>query len=288
MSILINKNTKLIVQGATGRDGSFHALRMKRYGTKVVGGSSPGKGGSKLEDIPIFNTVQEAVEQTGANTSVIFVPAPFAKDAIMEAADGGIKLIIAITEGISTLDVVEAHAYSEKKGALLIGPNCPGIISPNECVVGIMPTQIFKKGRVGLISRSGTLTYELAYNLSAQGMGISTAVGIGGDPVVGLHYRQLLDMFEQDPETDAIVLVGEIGGDAEEQTAAYIKQHIKKPVAAFIAGQTAPPGKQMGHAGAIVSGSAGTAAEKIAALTAVGIPVAKEPAEISKLVAKLL
>ncbi len=283
MSILINKETRLIVQGITGRDGGFHASKMKAYGTSVVGGTSPGKAGEFVDNIPVFNTVKEAVADTGADTSVIFVPAPFAKDAMMEAADAGIKLIVCITEGIPTLDVVEAYDFIQRKGAKLIGPNCPGLISPGKSLVGIMPASIFKKGSTGVISRSGTLTYEVVYNLTAKNMGQSTAVGVGGDPVVGLYYQELLEMFENDPETDSIALIGEIGGDAEERAATYIKEHVTKPVAVFIAGQQAPPGKQMGHAGAIISSGSGTAAEKIAAFEAVGVPVAKEPAEIPAL-----
>jgi succinyl-CoA synthetase alpha subunit len=283
MSILINKQSRLIVQGITGRDGGFHASKMKAYGTNVVGGTSPGKGGELADGIPVFNTVREAVKETAADTSVIFVPAPFAKDAMMEAADAGIKLVVCITEGVPTLDVVEAYSYIRRKGANLIGPNCPGLISPGKSLVGIMPTMIFKEGSTGVISRSGTLTYEVVYNLTAKGMGQSTAVGVGGDPVVGLYYRELLEMFENDPETDSIALIGEIGGDAEERAAEYIRDHVTKPVAVFIAGQQAPPGKQMGHAGAIISSGSGTAAEKIAAFEAVGVPVAKEPSQIPDL-----
>ena len=283
MSILIDKKTRLVVQGITGRDGAFHSTKMKAYGTNVVGGTSPGKAGELVDGVPVFNTVKDAVYETGANTSVIFVPAPFAKDAMMEAADAGISLIICITEGVPTLDVVEAHNFIKKKGANLIGPNCPGLISPEKSMVGIMPTMIFKKGSTGVISRSGTLTYEVVYNLTANGMGQSTAVGVGGDPVVGLYYQELLSMFENDPETDSIALIGEIGGDAEEQTAEYIKNNITKPVVAFIAGQQAPPGKQMGHAGAIISSGAGTAAEKIAAFKTAGVPVANEPSMIPEL-----
>ena len=283
MSILINKNSRLIVQGITGRDGGFHASKMKAYGTNVVGGTSPGKGGEQADGVPVFNTVREAVKETAADTSVIFVPAPFAKDAMMEAADAGIKLVVCITEGVPTLDVVEAYSYIRRKGANLIGPNCPGLISPGKSMVGIMPTMIFKEGSTGVISRSGTLTYEVVYNLTAKGMGQSTAVGVGGDPVVGLYYRELLEMFENDPETDSIALIGEIGGDAEERAAEYIRDHVTKPVAVFIAGQQAPPGKQMGHAGAIISSGSGTAAEKIAAFEAVGVPVAKEPSQIPDL-----
>jgi succinyl-CoA synthetase alpha subunit len=283
MSILINKQSRLIVQGITGRDGGFHASKMKAYGTNVVGGTSPGKGGELADGIPVFNTVRDAVKETAADTSVIFVPAPFAKDAMMEAADAGIKLVVCITEGVPTLDVVEAYSYIRRKGARLIGPNCPGLISPGKSMVGIMPTMIFKEGSTGVISRSGTLTYEVVYNLTAKGMGQSTAVGVGGDPVVGLYYRELLEMFENDPETDSIALIGEIGGDAEERAAEYIRDHVTKPVAVFIAGQQAPPGKQMGHAGAIISSGSGTAAEKIAAFEAVGVPVAKEPSQIPDL-----
>ena len=283
MSILIDKSTKLIVQGITGRDGGFHTSKMKEYGTNIVGGTSPGKAGEFVDDVPVFNTVRDAVNKTGADTSVIFVPAPFAKDAMMEAADSGIKLIVCITEGVPTLDVVEAHSFIKSKGASLIGPNCPGLMSPGKSLVGIMPSMVFMEGRTGVISRSGTLTYEVVYNLTEKGIGQSTAIGVGGDPVVGLYYIELLKMFENDPETDSIVLIGEIGGDAEEQAAEYIKNHVTKPVVAFIAGQQAPPGKQMGHAGAIISSGSGTAAEKIAAFEAVGVPVAKEPKEIPQL-----
>ncbi|MDD2513136.1 MAG: succinate--CoA ligase subunit alpha [Proteiniphilum sp.] len=283
MSILIDKTSRLIVQGITGRDGRFHASRMKAYGTHVVGGTSPGKGGELADGIPVFNTVREAVWKTAADTSVIFVPAPLAKDAMMEAADAGIKLVVCITEGVPTLDVVEAYSYIRRKGAHLIGPNCPGLISPGRSLVGIMPTMIFREGSTGVISRSGTLTYEVVYNLTEKGLGQSTAVGVGGDPVVGLYYRELLEMFENDPGTDAIALIGEIGGDAEERAAEYIRDHVTKPVTAFIAGQQAPPGKQMGHAGAIISSGSGTAAEKIAAFEAVGVPVAREPGQIPEL-----
>lgn len=288
MSILIDKNTKLIVQGITGRDGAFHTSKMKKYGTNIVGGTSPGKAGKFVDDIAVFNTVKDAVTETGANTSVIFVPAPFAKDAMMEAADSGIKLIVCITEGVPTLDVVEALSLIKRRGANLIGPNCPGLMSPGKSLVGIMPSMIFKEGNTGVISRSGTLTYEVVYNLTENGIGQSTAIGVGGDPIVGLYYIELLKMFENDPETDSIVLIGEIGGDAEEQAAEYIKNHITKPVVAFIAGQQAPSGKQMGHAGAIISSGSGTAAEKITAFEKVGVPVAKEPKEIPQLLKNLL
>ena len=280
MSILIDKDTRLIVQGITGRDGGFHASKMKTYGTNVVGGTSPGEAGEFVEDIPVFNSVKEAVKETGANTSIIFVPAPFAKDAMMEAADAGIQLIVCITEGIPTLDVIQAYHFIKSKGANLIGPNCPGLISPKKSLVGIMPAMIFKQGSTGVISRSGTLTYEVVYNLTENGIGQSTAIG--------LYYKELLEMFENDPETDSIVLIGEIGGDAEELAAEYIKNYITKPVVAFIAGLQAPPGKQMGHAGAIISSGTGTAAEKIAAFEAVGIPVAKEPSQIPLLLKELI
>ena len=280
MSILINKDTRLIVQGITGRDGSFHATKMKEYGTNVVGGTSPGKAGQEVAGIPVFNTVRDAVEATNANTSVIFVPAAFAKDAMLEAADAGIKLIICITEGVPTLDVVEAYRYIQIKGAQLIGPNCPGLISPAESMVGIMPTNIFKKGHTGVISRSGTLTYQVVAALTAEGLGQSSAIGVGGDPIVGLYFQELLEMFQNDPETDSIAIIGEIGGDAEERAAEYIKQYVTKPVVAFISGREAPKGKQMGHAGAIISSSSGTAVEKVAAFEAAGIPVARETYEI--------
>ncbi len=271
MSILIDKSTRLIVQGITGRDGLFHARKMKEYGTNVVGGTSPGKGGTDANGIPVFNT------------SIIFVPARFAADAIMEAADAGIQLIVCIAEGIPTLDVIKAHQFIKQKGAILVGPNCPGLISPGKSMVGILPGQVFQKGNVGVISRSGTLTYEIVYHLTANGMGQSTAIGIGGDPVVGLHFRELLEMFQNDTETEAIVLIGEIGGNAEEQAAEYIRNHVTKPVVAFIAGQSAPLGKQMGHAGAIISGTFGSAKEKIEALEAAGIQVAQEPSDIPAL-----
>ena len=276
MSILINKDTKVIVQGITGRDGSFHAAKMKEYGTQVVGGTSPGKGGQEVDGIPVFNTVKDAVAATGANTSIIFVPAPFAKDAMLEAIDGGIRLVVCITEGVPVMDAVEAQRYARIKGVQVIGPNCPGLISPGESMVGIMPANIFKKGHTGVISRSGTLTYEVVYDLVQGGLGISTAVGVGGDPVVGLYFEDLLQMFQDDPDTDSIAMIGEIGGDAEERAAAFIKAHVTKPVAVFISGRQAPPGKQMGHAGAIISGGSGSAEGKIKALEAAGVPVADE------------
>ena len=288
MSILINQKTKVLVQGITGRDGSFHTSKMKAYGTNIVAGVSPGKGGQFVENIPVYNTVEEAVTASGADTSVIFVPAAFAADAILEAANGGIKLVVCISEGIPTLDMVKVSAYLHKKDVKLIGANCPGLITPDACLIGILPGNIFRKGNVGLISRSGTLTYEMVNQLTTNGIGQSTCVGIGGDPVAGLYFIELLQMFEDDPETEAIVLIGEIGGDAEEQAAQYIKAHITKPVVAFIAGQTAPPGKRMGHAGAIISGGSGTAAEKIAAFEAAGVPVARRPVEIPILIKEAL
>ena len=288
MSILVNKNTRLIVQGITGRDGGFHTSKMKAYGTNIVGGVSPGKGGQTVEGIPVFNTVADAVKATQANVSIIFVPAPVAADSILEAAEAGIGLVITITEGIPTLDMVRVMPYLKKKGTKLIGPNCPGLITPDEALVGILPGTIFKKGNVGLISRSGTLTYEMVNQLTTNGIGQSTCVGIGGDPVAGLYYQDLLELYQNDPETEAVVLIGEIGGDAEEQAAAFIKNKMTKPVVAFIAGQSAPPGKRMGHAGAIISSGSGTAAEKIAAFEAAGVPVARKPEDIPVLVKRAL
>jgi len=281
MSILINKQTRLIVQGITGRDGRFHASRMRSYNPSiVVGGVSPYKGGEVVDGLPVFHSVFNAVKETQANTSIIFVPAPFAKDAIIEAADAGIRLIICITEGIPTLDVIDAYRWVQLKGAQLIGPNCPGLITPNECLAGILPGNIFQKGSIGIISRSGTLTYEVVHALTKQGMGQSTVVGVGGDPVVGLYYKELLALFEADEETKAMVLIGEIGGNAEEEAAAFIAQSISKPVVAYIVGRTAPPDKQMGHAGAIISSGEGTAQEKIEALKDAGVSVALSPSEI--------
>ena len=288
MSILVNKNTRLIVQGMTGRDGGFHTSKMKAYGTNIVGGVSPGKGGQNVEGIPVFNTVEDAVKATQANTSIIFVPASVAADSILEAAEAGIGLVITITEGIPTLDMVRVMPYLKKKGTKLIGPNCPGLITPDEALVGILPGTIFKKGNVGLISRSGTLTYEMVNQLTTNGIGQSTCVGIGGDPVAGLYYQDLLELYQNDPETEAVVLIGEIGGDAEEQAATFIKNKMTKPVVAFIAGQSAPPGKRMGHAGAIISSGSGTAAEKIAAFEAAGVPVARKPEDIPVLVKRAL
>ncbi|MDF1876895.1 succinate--CoA ligase subunit alpha [Sulfurimonas sp. SAG-AH-194-L11] len=288
MSILVNKDTKVIVQGFTGKEGSFHAEQCLAYGTKIVGGVTPNKGGQTHLGKPVFNTVADAVKTTGATVSMIFVPPAFVGDAVMEAAEAGIELAVIITEGAPVKDMQMAKAHATKHGMKTLGPNCPGIITAEECKIGIMPGMIFKKGNVGLISKSGTLTYEGANQVCKEGFGISTAVGIGGDPIIGLSYLQLLPMFEADPETECIVLIGEIGGDLEIQAAAYIKDHVTKPVVAFIAGQTAPKGKTMGHAGAIVSGSAGTAAEKMAALEAAGATVVVSPAEIGQAVTKAM
>lgn len=288
MSILVNKDTKVIVQGFTGKEGTFHAEQCLAYGTKIVGGVTPNKGGQEHLGLPVFNTVNDAVKNTGATVSMIFVPPAFVGDAVMEAADAGIELAVVITEGAPVRDMQMAKAYATKKGMKTIGPNCPGIITAEECKIGIMPGNVFKKGNIGLISKSGTLTYEGANQVCKEGFGISTAVGIGGDPIIGLSYKQLLPMFEADPETKAIVMIGEIGGDLEIQAAAFIKENITKPVVAFIAGQTAPKGKRMGHAGAIVSGSAGTAAEKMEALKAAGVTVVVSPAEIGKAVKEAL
>ncbi|MDD5359769.1 MAG: succinate--CoA ligase subunit alpha [Sulfurovaceae bacterium] len=288
MSILVNKDTKVIVQGFTGKEGTFHAEQCLAYGTKIVGGVTPNKGGQEHLGLPVFNTVNDAVKSTGATVSMIFVPPAFVGDAVMEAAEAGIELAVVITEGAPVRDMQMAKAYATKKGMKTIGPNCPGIITAEECKIGIMPGNIFKKGNIGLISKSGTLTYEGANQVCKEGFGISTAVGIGGDPIIGLSYKQLLPMFEADPETKAIVMIGEIGGDLEIQAAQFIKENITKPVVAFIAGQTAPKGKRMGHAGAIVSGSAGTAAEKMEALKAAGVTVVVSPAEIGKAVKEAL
>jgi succinyl-CoA synthetase alpha subunit len=288
MSILVNKDTKVIVQGFTGKEGTFHAEQCIAYGTNIVGGVTPNKGGQEHLGKPVFNTVKDAVSTTGATVSMIFVPPVFVADAVMEAADAGIELAVIITEGAPVRDMQAAKAYAIKHGMMTIGPNCPGIITAEECKIGIMPGAIFKKGNVGLISKSGTLTYEGANQVCKEGFGITTAVGIGGDPIIGLSYKQLLPMFEADPETEAIVMIGEIGGDLEIQAAAFIKDNITKPVVAFIAGQTAPAGKRMGHAGAIVSGGAGTAAEKMAALEAAGVRVVVSPAEIGKAVKEVL
>jgi len=288
MSILVNKDTKVIVQGFTGKEGSFHAEQCMDYGTNIVGGVTPNKGGQTHLGKPVFNTVKDAVAATGATVSMIFVPPAFVADAVMEAADAGIELAVIITEGAPVRDMQAAKAFAVKNNMKTIGPNCPGIITAGECKIGIMPGMIFKKGNVGLISKSGTLTYEGANQVCNEGFGITTAVGIGGDPIIGLSYKQLLQMFQDDPETEAIVMIGEIGGDLEIQAATYIKEHITKPVVAFIAGQTAPAGKRMGHAGAIISGSAGTAKEKMDALSAAGVRVVVSPAEIGKAVREVL
>lgn len=288
MSILINKDTKVIVQGITGRDGAFHTAKMKAYGTNVVGGISPGKAGQEVDGIPVFNTVEDAVKTTGANASVIFVPAAFAADAIMEASYAGVELVVCITEHVPVQDMIRVTPVLKKHGTKLIGANCPGLITPEECLIGILPATIFKKGNIGLISRSGTLTYEVVNMLTENGLGQTTCVGIGGDAVSGLYFIDLLEMYENDPATDAVVLIGEIGGDAEEQAARFIKEKMTKPVVAFIAGQSAPPGKRMGHAGAIISSGSGTAEEKIKAFKAADVPVAKEPNEIPGLVKERL
>jgi succinyl-CoA synthetase alpha subunit len=288
MSILVNKDTKVVVQGITGSAGSFHAKQCLEYGTHVVAGVTPGKGGEQFESaVPIFNTVEEAVKQTGTDTSCIFVPPAFAKDAIMEAADAGVKLIVCITEGIPILEMVQVKQYLQNKPVRLIGPNCPGIITPGECKIGIMPGYIHKKGNVGIISRSGTLTYEAVHQVTQLGLGQSTCIGIGGDPVNGTNFVDLITLFESDPETQAIVMIGEIGGTAEEEAAQFIKG-IVKPVVAFIAGQTAPKGKRMGHAGAIIAGGKGTAKDKIAALADAGVVIAESPADIGASVKKVL
>ena len=281
MSVLVGKDTKLIVQGITGSAGTFHAKQMREYGTNVVGGVTPGKGGQVHEGFTVFDTVADAVKKTGANATVIYVPPPGAADAILEAAQAGIAVIVCITEGIPTLDMVKAkRALGAYPGSTLIGPNCPGVITPGECKIGIMPGYIHKAGKVGVVSRSGTLTYEAAHQLTMLGLGQSTAIGIGGDPVKGVDFVDCLAMFEKDPQTQAVLMIGEIGGTSEEEAARFAKANMKKPIAAFIAGQTAPPGKRMGHAGAIISGGKGTASEKIAALEAAGIKVAKTPAEM--------
>jgi succinyl-CoA synthetase alpha subunit len=284
VSIFIDENTTLIVQGITGRDGSFHTKQMMEYGTKVVGGVTPGKGGQKFEEkVPIFNTVADAVTATKANTSVIYVPPMFAADAILEAADAGIRLIVAITEGVPVLDMTRVYPYVKEKGARLIGPNCPGLITPGKSKVGIIPGRICAPGTIGVVSRSGTLTYEVVYQLTRAGMGQSTCVGIGGDPINGTNFIDCLAAFEADPNTTAVAMMGEIGGTDEQEAAEYVKKHMKKPVVGFIAGQTAPPGRRMGHAGAIISGSSGTAAEKIAAFEAAGMGVAKRPIDFVEL-----
>jgi succinyl-CoA synthetase alpha subunit len=288
MSILVDTSTRVVVQGVTGKEGTFHALACREYGTKVVAGVTPGKGGIVHEGIPVFDTVAAAVAKEGANAALIFVPPAFAADAILEAADAGIHVIVCITEGIPTLDMVKAARVLQGRQTCLIGPNCPGIISPGKAKVGIMPGHIHKPGRVGVVSRSGTLTYEAVGQLSSRGIGQSTCMGIGGDPIVGTTFVDALRLFQADPETDAILMIGEIGGTAEEDAAAFVRAHVTKPVVGFICGQTAPPGRRMGHAGAIISGGTGTAAEKMAAMRKAGITVVKSPAEMGEAVARLL
>ena len=288
LAVLVDKNTRLIVQGITGKEGTFHMLQMRDYGTNVVGGVTPGKGGTIHEGVPVFNTVADAVKETGANASVIYVPPPFAADAIMEAGDADLPLVVAITEGIPVADMVKAKEYLRGRKIRVIGPNCPGIISPGKCKIGIMPGHIHKEGRIGVVSRSGTLTYEAVGQLTALGLGQSTAIGIGGDPIIGTTHTDALRLFEADNETDAIVMIGEIGGTAEEDAAAYAKDNVTKPIVAFIAGQTAPPGRRMGHAGAIISGGKGTAAEKMKALTEAGIRVVQSPADIGQAIVDVL
>jgi succinyl-CoA synthetase alpha subunit len=288
LSILVDKNTRLLVQGITGREASFHTRQCAEYGTKVVAGVTPGKGGAIHEGIPVFNTVEEAVQKEGVNATVIFVPAPFAGDAIMEAASADVPLIVCITEGIPTVDMVRAWALLSKSKSRLIGPNCPGIISPGKCKIGIMPGRIFKEGNIGVISRSGTLTYEGVWQLTGRNLGQSTCIGIGGDPIIGTNFIDALALFNADQDTHAIVMMGEIGGNAEEEAAKYIRENVRKPVVGFIAGQTAPPGRRMGHAGAIISGGKGTAAEKMAAMKECGIHVVTSPADIGEAMSKLI
>jgi succinyl-CoA synthetase alpha subunit len=293
MAIFIDENTKLVVQGITGRDGSFHTTQMIEYGTRVVAGVTPGKGGQKFagpkgQQIPIYNSMDQAVSETGANTSVIYVPPAGAAAAIMEAADAGVKLIVAITEGVPVQDMARVHAYARDRGSRVLGPNCPGLLSPGKCKVGILPGSIVMPGPVGVVSRSGTLTYEAVYHLTNAKIGQTTCVGIGGDPLIGTNFVDCLEAFAKDPETKAIVMIGEIGGTDEQDAALFVKEQVKKPVVGFIAGQTAPPGRRMGHAGAIISGGSGTAAEKIQAFQDAGIAVAKRPVEIAELIGKAL
>lgn len=289
MSILVDKDTRLIVQGITGKEGTFHTQQMIEYGTNIVGGVTPGKGGTTHEGVPVFNTVKEAVKETNANASVIYVPPPFAADAIMEAADAGLPLVVCITEGVPVADMVKVREFLADRGdTRLIGPNCPGIIAPGKCKIGIMPGHIHKEGRIGVVSRSGTLTYEAVGQLTALGLGQSAAIGIGGDPIIGTNHTDALRLFQEDDETDAIVMIGEIGGTAEEEAAEYAKENVTKPIVAFIAGQTAPPGRRMGHAGAIISGGKGTASEKMKALREAGIRVVESPADIGKATQEVL
>jgi succinyl-CoA synthetase alpha subunit len=288
LSILVDKKTRLAVQGITGREGSFHARQCAEYGTKVVAGINPGKGGTRHEGVPVFSTVAEAVDKEGVNATVIFVPPPFAADAIMEAASAGVPLIVCITEGIPTLDMIRASTFISSHGSRLIGPNCPGIISPGKCKIGIMPGRIFKVGSVGVVSRSGTLTYEGVWQLTQRDIGQTTCIGIGGDPIIGTSFIDALTMFNEDPETHAVVMMGEIGGTAEEEASSYIKANMKKPVVGFIAGQTAPPGRRMGHAGAIISGGKGTASEKMQAMRECGVRVVTSPADIGEAMAQVL
>jgi succinyl-CoA synthetase alpha subunit len=288
LSILVDKKTRVVVQGITGKEGSFHTRQMRDYGTSIVAGVTPGKGGTEHEGVPVFDTVAAAVKQTGADASVIYVPPPFAADAIMESADAGVALVVCITEGIPTIDMVRAFDYLRDRATRLIGPNCPGIISPGKCKIGIMPGHIHTEGRVGVVSRSGTLTYEAVHQLTELGLGQSTAIGIGGDPVIGTNFLDALRLFEEDAETEAVVMIGEIGGTAEEQAAAFVRESMTKPVIGFIAGQTAPPGRRMGHAGAIIAGGKGTAAEKMAAMAEAGIHVVKSPADIGAKVKEVL